>query len=120
MVNEESSIHPAIFVSGWKVGRYCFMKESLTKKLKNEIGTANWPLLKPHAERGVLLIIHPQLDLLEVAAQMAEDRTEMIRMWLDGGQIVRPTSEQMEIWETGDSIFTCIIVQPFILIQLLS
>jgi hypothetical protein len=94
------------------------MQKSSTEKLKNEIGTANWPLLKSHAERGVLLIIHPQLDLLEVAIQVAEDRAEQIRMWLDSSKITRPTQAQMEQWETGDTIFTCVIVQPFILIQL--
>jgi len=94
------------------------MPESLTEKLKNEIGTADWTLLKPHAERGVLLIIHPQIDLLEVAIQVAKDQAEEIRLWLDGGKITRPTQAQMEQWETGDTIFTCVIVQPFVLIQL--
>ncbi|MEA2109413.1 MAG: DUF2288 domain-containing protein [Pseudomonadota bacterium] len=94
------------------------MQKPATEKLKNEIGTADWPLLKPHAERGVLLLIHPQLDLLEVAVQVAEDRAEQIRMWLDDGKITRPTPTQMEQWETGNTIFTCIIVQPFVLVQL--
>ncbi len=94
------------------------MQKSSTEKLKNEIGSADWPLLKPHAERGVLLIIHPQLDLLEVAALVAEDRTEQIRMWLDDGKISRPTSAQLKEWKMGETIFTCIIVQPFVLIQL--
>jgi len=93
------------------------MSESLTEKLKNEIGTADWSLLKPHAERGVLLIIHPQLDLLEVAVQIAEDQTEQIRMWLDGGKITRPTPARLKEWETGETIFTCIIVHPFVLVQ---
>jgi len=94
------------------------MPESLTEKLKNEIGSADWPLLKPHAERGVLLIIHPQLDMLDVAVQVAEDRTEQIRLWLDDGKITRPTSAQLKEWEMGETIFTCIIVHPFVLIQL--
>ena len=94
------------------------MQKSSTEKLKNEIGTANWPLLKPHAEREVLLIINPQLDLLDVAVQVAEDRTEQIRIWLDDGKITRPTSAQMKEWEMGETIFTCIIVHPFVLIQL--
>ncbi len=94
------------------------MPESLAEKLKNEIGTADWPLLKPHAERGVLLTINPQLDLLEVAVQVAEDRTEQIRLWLDDGKITRPTQAQMKEWEMGETIFTCIIVHPFVLIQL--
>ena len=94
------------------------MPESLTEKLKNEIGTADWPLLKPHTERGVLLTINPQLDLLEVAVQVAEDRTEQIRLWLDDGKITRPTSAQLKEWEMGETIFTCIIVHPFVLIQL--
>ena len=95
-----------------------WMEKLLAEKLKNEIGTADWPLLKPHADRGVILIIHPQLDLLEVAIQVAEDRTEQIRLWLDGGEITRPTPKQLKEWETGETIFICIIVQPFILIQL--
>ena len=94
------------------------MRKTLTEKLKNEIGNADWPLLKPHADRDVLLIIHPQLDLLEVAIQVAKDRSKQIRLWLEGGKITRPTQAQREQWETGDTIFTCVIVQPFVLVQL--
>ncbi len=96
------------------------MREMITKKLQNEIGTVGWSLLKPHAERGVLLIIHSQLDLLEVAVQIAEDQTEQVRSWLDDGKITRPSSSRMKEWETKNSIFTCVIVHPFILVQLLS
>lgn len=93
-------------------------QESLAEKLKDEIGTADWPLLKPHAERGVLLMINSHLDLLEVAVQVAEDRTDQVRSWLDGGKITRPTPSQMQEWETENTIFTCVIVHPFVLIQL--
>jgi hypothetical protein len=96
------------------------MREMITKKLQNEIGTVGWSLLKPHAERGVLLIIHSQLDLLEVAVQIAEDQTEQVRLWLNDGKITRPSSFRMKEWEAKNSIFTCVIVHPFILVQLLS
>ena len=94
------------------------MSNSLVEKLSNEIGTADWTLLKPHAKRGVLLIIHPQLDLCNVAVHIAGDQAEQVQVWLDGGKISHPTNKQMETWETSDIMFTCVIVQPFVLIQL--
>ncbi len=94
------------------------MQEPLAEKLKDEIGTAAWPLLKPHADRGVLLMIHTQLDLLDVAVQVAEDQTEQVRSWLDSGKISRPPLAQMKAWEAENTVFTCVIVHPFVLIQL--
>ena len=94
------------------------MQEPLAEKLKDEIGTAEWLMLKPHADRGVLLMIHPQLDLLDVAVQVAEDQTEQVRSWLDSGKISRPPLALMKAWETENTVFTCVIVHPFILIQL--
>lgn len=94
------------------------MTESLVEKLKKEIGTADWALLKPHAERGSLLKIHPQLDLCNVAVHIARDQKEQVQAWLDEGKISRPSNKEMGTWETGEIIFTCVIVQPFVLIQL--
>ncbi|MBN2332290.1 MAG: DUF2288 domain-containing protein [Deltaproteobacteria bacterium] len=94
------------------------MENSLVEKLQDEIGTVSWPWLKPHGERDALFLIDPQMDLLDVAVHIAEDRVEQVRHWLETGKIIRPDTKQMDAWETANTMFSCLIVKPFVLIQL--
>ena len=46
-----------------------------------------WSVLEPHFARGDLLAVAPQLDLVAVAAAMMEDNSELIKGWMDAGQL---------------------------------
>jgi hypothetical protein len=90
------------------------LNEELSCKLADEIGTVPWSWLRIHHQRGILFLVAEELELLEVALAVAEDRVELIRFWLDAGRLNQPRPEQVEEWEVSGGLFAGVIVKPFV------
>ena len=86
----------------------------LATKLKDEVGTVSWSWLRPHQKHDILFLVAEKLDLVEVAIEVAEDRVAQIRIWLENGELVRPTAAQVEEWEKSGGLFSGIIVKPYV------
>lgn len=92
--------------------------EQILSALKRTLDEAEWEWLKPHHERGGLLILAHGLDLLDVAFRIAMDDKTAVATWLDSGELKRPTSEQAELWDkTPARKFMTVVVQPYVLAQ---
>ncbi len=86
--------------------------------LGGTVDDAEWEALRPHAERGALILVSPELDLADVGAKFADDETEAVQGWLEAGKIARPTEEQLKEWDQRPSRpFRFLIVRPYVLAQ---
>ncbi|NPA25429.1 MAG: DUF2288 domain-containing protein [Deltaproteobacteria bacterium] len=90
------------------------LNEELSRKLAEEIGTVPWSWLRLHHQRGVLFLVADELELLEVALAVAEDRVDEIRNWLETGRLNQPRPEQVEEWENSGGLFAGVIVKPYV------
>ncbi len=89
-------------------------REGLTRTLDE----AEWIWLKAHSERGALILVSTQLDLLEVGDKLADDDVASVEEWLKKGLISKPTIEQMDAWDQDPTKrFLSVIIQPYVLIQ---
>lgn len=86
----------------------------LAAKLKDEVGTVSWSWLRPHQQRGILFLVAEKLDLVAVAVAVAEDHVARIEVWLESGDLVRPTPDQVAEWEKSGGLFSGIIVKPYV------
>jgi hypothetical protein len=86
----------------------------LADKFKDEIGTVSWSWLRPHEKHKTLFLVASELDLIEVAIAVAEDKTVQVKAWLDRGDLVQPTLEQVAKWERAGGLFSGIIVKPYV------
>lgn len=89
---------------------------SLEDKLREEMGVAGWSLIRPHHERGGLIVVSPSLDLATVGVAVATDRAAVVQSWMGEGLLRRSDDEDGARWATGGT-FRFVIVQPFVLIQ---
>ncbi len=87
---------------------------SLKATLKDDVGTVSWSWLRPHEKHGILFLVAEKLDLVEVAVEVAEDRVTQIKTWLENGDLIRPTPDQVVEWEKIGGLFTGIIVKPYV------
>ncbi len=90
---------------------------SLREKLRSEVLPCRWSDLRQHQRRGGLLLVRPDLDLLEVGVAMATDRADRVEVWLLTGRLVRPDDALASTFEERDPRFQFIIVQPWVLAQ---
>jgi len=90
--------------------------QSVRDKLVEEIGTVPWHTLQVHATGGTLVLVAPALDLAEVGAAIAEDRTSHVQTWLREGLIHKPDEDEIELLgEAEGTPFSFLIVQPFVI-----
>ena len=57
------------------------------EELSLTIDETEWSWLKPHLERGGLVLIDDSLDLAEAAISIAADDTATIEQWISAGMI---------------------------------
>jgi hypothetical protein len=92
--------------------------ENLRGQLAENLDEANWELLKPHVERDVLVIVVPELDLLEVGEAIAADNVNFVQRWISEQQMTKPSAEQIAEWNQNIAKkFNALIVSPYVLIQ---
>ena len=92
--------------------------EDLKKQLAENLDEATWEWLMPHVERDVLVIVVPELDLLEVGEAIASDNVNFVQRWIGEQQMTKPSPEQIAEWnENRAKKFNALIVSPYVLIQ---
>lgn len=90
----------------------------LYAELAGRMGEAEWDWLMPHADRDALVLVSPDLDLVDVGAAIANDDTEPVQDWIDQRLLCKPTSQQLTRWNsTPQKRFKALILQPYVLIQ---
>ena len=86
-------------------------------ELAQERGLLAWPELARHFARGVVVIVDPQLDLLDVADAMARDDRQRFGHWMTLGLVRRAEDDDALRWEKSESILDAIVVAPWVLVK---
>jgi hypothetical protein len=95
--------------------------DALRKELNKSIGQVTWSDLRKHMVRDVIIIVDSSLSLLEAALKVAENDQAQVSTWIQDGILTKPNPQQLEHWEKNLSLpFLSVVVQPFILIQVLN
>ena len=92
-------------------------EQNIRSKLEAEIGPADWKVIRPHFLRGAIIIVSPDLDLIDVAVKVAEDDTTSIKVWIEDGKLTKPFPEDAKRWEEEMEEVTSLVVDPFVLVQ---
>ncbi len=87
-------------------------------QLNHEIAPMDWETIIPHVKRDAVIIVDPNLDLIEVATAIAEDQVQAVQHWIDEALIHKPNEADLSHWNHDlQKQFQTLIVQPFVLIQ---
>ncbi|MGD1895603.1 MAG: DUF2288 domain-containing protein [Phormidesmis sp.] len=93
------------------------MSEDLYAELTNMMGPIQWEYLKPHVQRDAVVVVNGNLNLAEVGVAIATNNTQAVERWISEQLIMKPTAEELTLWNRENKQFTSIIVQPYVLIQ---
>jgi hypothetical protein len=87
-------------------------------ELSENVDEAEWDWLIPHVKRDVVIVVSPQVDLIDVGVAIASDKTSDIQVWMDEALLTKPSNIQLGEWNANRSKrFNTLIVQPFVLVQ---
>jgi hypothetical protein len=92
--------------------------DDLRQKLQEELDTVDWRALRTQLRRDNVILIAPELDLVEVAWCVAKDRSAAVADWVAAGQLRKPGLAELASWERQlEKPFRVLIVAPYVLIQ---
>ena len=66
---------------------------SLQDKLKEEVASIGWAHLRPHFERGALVIVDDALSLVDVGVALAQDDATSVAGWMQTHLVRKPTRD---------------------------
>lgn len=90
----------------------------LRAELAENIDDAELNWLKPHIQRDVVVVVHPELDLVEVGVAIANDDTISVQHWISEQLLNKPSPEQIVNWNSDQKKrFQALIVQPYVLVK---
>ena len=87
-------------------------------KFEKDLAEVNWKDLRFHLQKDSIILVTDDLDLVDVAVDVATDNKDQISLWIASGKLSKPSREQIDQWETQlDTPFRMLIAQPYILAQ---
>lgn len=90
----------------------------LKQQFAQDLASIDWKDLQPHALRDGIIIVDPNLNIIDVGYAVANDDTMSIQHWISEQLIRKPTSDELGRWNSKPGTqFNTLIVQPFVLIS---
>lgn len=89
----------------------------LRGQINLETAQIAWRELQRFFASGATIFVGPELDLVEVAYQIAKDNATQVAEWMEQGQIARVTDEQALAWHEADALVWAVVARPYVLIQ---
>jgi hypothetical protein len=87
-------------------------------RLAETLGTVHGSDLAAHLKRDAVLLVAPDLDLMDAAVAVASDDATQVGAWLGDGRLRRPTPAEHTAWlGEPERRWRAIVVQPFVFIQ---
>ncbi len=92
--------------------------ENLRTELAQLLDEAELEWLKPHIQKDVVIVVDPDLDLLDVGVAIASDNTQSIQHWIGEQLLVKPSAAILDRWNANPTQkFQAMIIQPYVLVK---
>ncbi|MFB2936290.1 DUF2288 domain-containing protein [Aerosakkonemataceae cyanobacterium BLCC-F154] len=92
--------------------------QDLKAELTASLDEAEWQWLLPHLSRDSLIVVTPELNIVDVGVAIANNNVPLVQNWISQELIHKPSLNQMADWQNNlNKKFQALIVQPFVLIQ---
>ena len=88
------------------------------EELERTMDVTEWRELRAHLERGGVILVGADLNLVDAALKIAADDTAFVSEWIEKGALAKPSLPQIEQWNSEKKkLFSIVIVSPYVLIQ---
>ncbi len=91
--------------------------DDIKTKLNLETSRINWHDLQVYYARGHVVKVSPELDLLDVAAELAADNKARFESWMAGGQVGDVAPDLARHWYDENTELWAVVIAPWVLVQ---
>lgn len=89
----------------------------LYAKLNLETATLEWKELERFFAMGSIYVVSTELDILDVAVQISQDNSSIVKKWLDDFSLIKVSDAQALKWSNNRKNLWSVVVKPWILVQ---
>ena len=86
-------------------------------ELNAQTAVIAWRDLQRYFAAGVAIFVAPQLDLVDVACQVALDNGAQVAAWMAGDELGPVSDPQARKWFDDDALVWSVVVKPWVLVQ---
>ena len=88
------------------------------EELERTVDVTEWWELRAHLQRGGVIVVGADLNLVDTALKIAADDAACVSQWIEKGSLAKPSLQQIEQWNSEKKkLFSILIVSPYVLIQ---
>jgi hypothetical protein len=89
----------------------------LRAKINGETSRMPWKELLRFFASGAVIVVSDDLDLVEVAARIANDDKDAVAQWMAENRLGKVSDAQAGAWLEADASLWAVVVKPWILVQ---
>lgn len=93
-------------------------EDTVRSKIVSETAKVGWRELMREFAGGRTLMVHSELDVIEVAYQLHMDNAALVALWLKAEQVRPVSDDEAGLWYEGDRLVWASVVKPWVLVQL--
>ncbi|SNB58882.1 hypothetical protein SAMN04487880_3219 [Marinobacter sp. es.042] len=91
--------------------------DELKAKLNLETSRIRWHELQTYFARGQVVRVSPDLDLLDVAAELAADNKQRFAQWMEEGRVGEVAPDTAQDWYDRNAELWAVVIAPWVLVQ---
>lgn len=92
---------------------------STKEQLNLETAEVYWPEIQVFFAQGKLLVVAPQLDLVEVATLIADNQVDQLKQLIANEQVSFASTEWVKKHCSDVTLLWAVVVAPYVLTQLI-
>ncbi|MCX2982639.1 DUF2288 domain-containing protein [Halieaceae bacterium IMCC14734] len=91
--------------------------ELLRGEFHSQTARTEWHDLQVHFARGAVVLVAPELDLVEVAVQLQVDNKQEFEDWIARGLVAGVSPEQGQAFYAANTSLWTVVAPPWVLVQ---
>lgn len=92
-------------------------RELKRAKIISETAKIPWQELQRFFAAGKVMLVSPELDLVDVAYALQEDDVDQVKSWTEALQVMPVPDDQAKEWIASDALLWAAVVKPWVLVQ---
>ena len=92
-------------------------RDEIKARLNLETSRITWRELQTYYARGHVVRVAPELDLLDVAAELTADNKAQFQHWMKQAQMGDVSPDLARAWYDREAELWAVVVAPWVLVQ---
>ena len=91
--------------------------EETRVRILAETAKIAWKDLQRYFAQGIVVMVKPGLDLVDVAYELTRDNEEQVKHWMEAGKVQNVSDNQAREWLEANALMWAVVVKPWVLVQ---